>query len=235
VEAKLRKAGIPFNIYDHTIELPNSTDIAPVLTTDLDVVVQDLSSQRTGEYVARALKIVGKNAKVWDCCAASGGKSIMTYDLDNSVDLVVSDIRPPILHNLSGRFERAGIKKYRSFAADLATAKTGGQQYNLVIADLPCSGSGTWGRTPEELCFFSLKKLEHYQKLQQDILKNIFDNIKPGGVLLYFTCSVFREENEGMVDFIQENSKLVLSTMELVSGWESRADTMFMAMFTSPA
>jgi 16S rRNA (cytosine967-C5)-methyltransferase len=159
----------------------------------------------------------------------------MAYDLDNSIDLVVSDIRPPILHNLSGRFERAGIKKYRSFAADLATAKTGGQQYNLVIADLPCSGSGTWGRTPEELCFFSLKKLEHYQKLQQEILKNIIDNIKPGGVLLYFTCSVFREENEGMVDFIQKNSKLVLSTMELVSGWESRADTMFMAMFTSPA
>ncbi|HLO82777.1 MAG TPA: hypothetical protein VK166_17550 [Chitinophagaceae bacterium] len=235
VEAKLRTARIPFNIYGNTIELPNGTDIAPVLTTDLDVVVQDLSSQRTAEYVSAALQAVGKKAKVWDCCAASGGKSIMTYDLDSSIDLTVSDIRPAILHNLSGRFERAGIKKYRSFVADLSNANAGSQLYDLVIADVPCSGSGTWGRTPEELCFFSMQKLEHYNKLQQGILKNIEHNIKPGGVLLYFTCSVFRDENEAMVEFIVQNSKLVLSSMELVSGWESRADTMFMAMFTSPA
>ncbi len=235
VEAKLRSAHIPFNIFDHTIELPNSTDIAPVLTADLEVVVQDLSSQRTAEFVSKALEIVGKKARLWDCCAASGGKSIMAYDLDPSIDLTVSDIRPAILHNLTGRFERAGIKKYRSFVADLSIEKQSGQMFDLVIADVPCSGSGTWGRTPEELCYFSSVKLERYIDLQQIIIKNIESSIRPGGVLLYFTCSVFRDENEDMVEYILKNTKLELRSMQLTSGWESRADTMFMAMFTSPA
>lgn len=235
VEGHLRTARIPYNIYDQTVELANSTDIAPVLATDRDVVVQDLSSQRTGKLVANALELAGKGSKVWDCCAASGGKSIMAYDLDPSIDLTVSDIRPAILHNLSGRFDRAGIKKYRSFVADLSTETRRNEWYDIVIADVPCSGSGTWGRTPEELYFFSSSKLLRYQDLQKKIVKNIEGNIRPGGVLLYFTCSVFRDENEDMVEFIQTNTKLELVSMEVVSGWESRADTMFMSMFTLPA
>jgi 16S rRNA (cytosine967-C5)-methyltransferase len=235
VEGQLRTARIPYNIYDQTVELANSTDIAPVMATDRDVVVQDLSSQHTGKLVANALELAGKGAKVWDCCAASGGKSIMALDLDPSIDLAVSDIRPAILHNLSGRFERAGIKKYRSFVADLSTEKRRSELYDVIIADVPCSGSGTWGRTPEELYFFSSAKLERYQSLQKKIVKNIESNIRPGGVLLYFTCSVFRDENEDMVEYIQKNTKLELRSMEIVSGWESRADTMFMSMFTLPA
>jgi 16S rRNA (cytosine967-C5)-methyltransferase len=203
--------------------------------TDRDVVVQDLSSQRTGHLVANALSHVGEGARVWDCCAASGGKSIMTYDLDPSIDLTVSDVRPAILHNLSGRFERAGIKKYRSFVTDLSSEKRRNELYDVVIADVPCSGSGTWGRTPEELFFFSSAKLERYKDLQQKITTNVAGNIRPGGVLLYFTCSVFRDENENMVEYIQNNTKLELTSMEMVSGWESKADTMFMSMFTLPA
>jgi 16S rRNA (cytosine967-C5)-methyltransferase len=234
VEGQLRSAGIPCNIYNNTVELANSTDIAAVLAADDDVVVQDLSSQKMGKLIASALGHAGKGSKVWDCCAASGGKSMMTYDLDPAIQLTVSDIRPAILHNLSGRFERAGIKKYRSFVTDLISERSSSELFDVVISDVPCSGSGTWGRTPEELCFFSSSKLERYKELQQKIVKNIERNIRPGGVLLYFTCSVFRDENENMVEYIQKNTNLELNTMEFVSGWESRADNMFMAMFISP-
>jgi 16S rRNA (cytosine967-C5)-methyltransferase len=233
VESGLRKAGIPYNLFDHTIELANSTDIVNVLSTDRDVVVQDLSSQHTGEYIERAIRHTGPQARVWDCCAASGGKSIMAYDIEPSIELSVSDIRPSILENLSERFKKAGISKYHSFVADLTVQERSGF-YDVVMADVPCSGSGTWGRTPEEMCFFSSSKLERYTETQLKIVKNVSRNVKPGGSLLYLTCSVFRNENEGMVERIIKETKLELQSMELVGGWESGADTMFMALFHMP-
>jgi 16S rRNA (cytosine967-C5)-methyltransferase len=234
VESGLRKAGIPYNLFDHTIELANSTDILNVLATDKDVVVQDLSSQRTARFLERAIRDIGPQARVWDCCAASGGKSIMAFDIEPSIELSVSDIRNSILENLSERFKRAGIKKFHSFVADLTVQERSGF-YGVVMADVPCSGSGTWGRTPEEMCFFSSPKLERYTETQFKIVKNVSRNVKPGGSLLYLTCSVFRDENEGMVERIVKETKLELQSMELVGGWETRADTMFMALFHMPA
>jgi 16S rRNA (cytosine967-C5)-methyltransferase len=233
VESGLRRAGILYNLFDHTIELANSTDILNVLATDKDVVVQDLSSQRTAKFLERAIRDIGSRARVWDCCAASGGKSIMAYDLEPSIELSVSDIRPSILENLAERFKRAGIRKYHSFVADLSVQERSGF-YDVVMADVPCSGSGTWGRTPEELCSFSSAKLERYTETQLRIVKNVSRNVKPGGSLLYLTCSVFRDENEGMVERIGKETKLQLQSMELVGGWESRADTMFIALFQMP-
>ncbi|HSF46238.1 MAG TPA: hypothetical protein VLA58_09510, partial [Chitinophagaceae bacterium] len=233
VEAGLRKAGIPYNLFDHTVELANSTDILNALSTDKDVVVQDLSSQRTGQYIERAIRNTGPNARVWDCCAASGGKAIMAYDLEPSIELSVSDIRQSILENLAERFKRAGIKKYHSFIADLTSQERAGF-YDVVIADVPCSGSGTWGRTPEELCFFSSAKLQRYTDTQLKIIKNVSRNVKPGGMLVYLTCSVFREENEAMIERIVSETKLELQSMELAGGWESGADSMFMALFHQP-
>lgn len=235
VENILTASGIPHNIFDHTVELANATDISNVLAVDKDVVVQDLSSQRTGSYIRGVLDLIKGKPKVWDCCAASGGKSVLAYDIRKDIELSVSDLRPSIIQNLKQRFEKAGIKGYNSFVIDLATAPAEPASYDLVIADVPCSGSGTWGRTPEELCHFSSDRLSHYRNLQEKIMKNICKAIKPGGHLLYFTCSVYAEENEGMASFITANTDLVLKNMEIKSGWESGADSMFMAWFSAPA
>lgn len=234
VESGLRKAGIPYNIFDHTVEVANSTDLADVLTIDRDVIIQDLSSQRTGNYIRKAIDTIGKGARVWDCCAASGGKAMMAYDLDPTIELTVSDIRPSILENLSARFRRAGINKYHSFVSDLSSQPRTGF-YDIIIADVPCSGSGTWGRTPEEMFFFSSSKLDRYTDAQLKIVKNVSRNLRPGGILLYFTCSVYKDENEAMCNLISGETDLISESMELTGGWESGADSMFMAMFRKPA
>lgn len=235
VEQVLRKSGIPYNVFDHTIELANATDLGEILSIDQDVVVQDLSSQQTGDYIRGVLNLIPGKPGVWDCCAASGGKSLLAFDIRKEIDLTVSDLRPSILENLKKRFSRAGLQQYHAFACDLSHPQGGSRQYDLVMADVPCSGSGTWGRTPEELCWFSSDKLNRYAELQGRIIRNVRPSVKPGGHLLYFTCSVYREENEGMVSFIQEHTDLVLQSMELKSGWESGADSMFMAWFSAPA
>ncbi|HZI52794.1 MAG TPA: Fmu (Sun) domain-containing protein, partial [Chitinophagaceae bacterium] len=92
VREKLHNEGITFNeVSDTCLALPNSSKIDKIIELNKEAVVQDYSSQRTAELLFN-LKSKIKNLKlrVWDCCAASGGKSIMLYDLHPDIDLTVS-------------------------------------------------------------------------------------------------------------------------------------------------
>ena len=173
------------------------------------------------------------STKLWDCCAASGGKSIMAYDINPNIQLTVSDKRESILKNLHERFEKAGIKNYNSFIADLTTTnyKPPTTNFDLIIADVPCTGSGTWSRTPEQLYYFKEQKINEYSFLQKKIVENVIPHLKNNGHLLYITCSVFKKENEEVVDFIKEKFQLKLIKMELLKGYEMQSDTMFAALF----
>ena len=156
----------------------------------------------------------------------------MAYDLMPGIELTVSDIRNSILVNLQNRFTEAGIKKYNSFVADLSDSSfvSHHSSYDLMIADVPCSGSGTWGRTPEQLQFFNAKKIEDYATLQKKIVTNIVPYIRTDGFLLYITCSVFHKENEEVVSFVQENLQMELVEMNVLKGYDKKADTMFAAL-----
>ncbi len=222
---------------DDCIALPNSTKLDAILEIDKEVVVQDRNSQRVLNY----LKVSGiKNpVSVWDCCAASGGKSILAYDiLNGKIELTVSDIRESILSNLKKRFSTAGIKNYKSFVADLSSANSEDvarqlptANCQLLICDAPCTGSGTWSRTPEQLHFFKQKMIDVYVDKQKQIVSNVIPHLQTGGILIYITCSVFKKENEDMVTYIKEKFHLQLLQMELLKGYDKKADSMFTAVF----
>ena len=207
-----------------TLRLPNGFKVEAHFTPDNEVVVQDYSSQRIAEF----LQSPEPPHTFWDACAASGGKSILAHDLYPAMDLTVSDIRESILANLRARFGAAGIKKYHSFLADL----TRGDIVNLpvahlVLADVPCTGSGTWGRTPEDLFFFNPRGIDNYQITQRKILANIATHLAPGAKLVYSTCSVFKKENEEMVAFLRENFAMQPEKTETLVGYPIHADTLF--------
>ncbi|GGB04543.1 Fmu (Sun) domain-containing protein [Puia dinghuensis] len=212
-----------------TYRLPNGFKVEEHLTPDREVVIQDYSSQRVAEF----LQDTEAPHSFWDACAASGGKSILAHDLYPDMDITVSDVRESILNNLRTRFQTAGIKKYHSFLVDL----THNDIVNLpvaalVLADTPCTGSGTWGRTPEELYFFHSKAITRYQMMQRQILTNIATLLSPGATLVYCTCSVFKRENEEMAAFIRDGFGLQLHRMENLIGYPHRADTLFAARFS---
>lgn len=217
------------------IALPNNTKIDELLLINKEVVVQDYSSQRIADFL-ELTKPKTQNSKlsVWDCCAASGGKSILAYDVLGNIDLTVSDVRSSIIHNLKQRFAAAAITKYHSFVADLtsSTSNIPDLTSDIIICDVPCSGSGTWGRTPEQLHFFSTEKIDYYSNLQKQIVQNVIPHVKQGGYFLYITCSVFKKENEEVVDVILANSSLQLLKKEVLVGYDKKADTMFGALFT---
>lgn len=229
VMMKLRESKIDFTLMEpFSIRLPSGYKIEELVEINKEAAIQDYSSQRTGNFLPPRDAFHGKPA-VWDCCAASGGKAMMAYDFLNPIDLTVTDIRESILINLRNRFKQAGINNFRSFVTDLAINKNN-QQFDLIIADVPCTGSGTWGRAPENLCFFKDESLRRYADLQKNILKNISSSVKQGGYLLYITCSIFREENENIVEYISQESGLSLVRKEVIKGYDQKADTMFAAL-----
>ncbi len=231
VRTKLSDAAIPFQeLSDATLALSNGTKLDTILEIDKEVVIQDLNSQRVKLLLPSQLP---SPVRIWDCCAASGGKSILVYDHLGKVSLTVSDARSSILHNLKQRFERAGIDRYDAFIADLSvsTFNYTGEPYDLVICDAPCTGSGTWSRTPEQLAFFSTDKITLYTALQRKITQNVSKTIQPGGYLLYITCSLFRRENEEIVkQLLEQNHSLELVVQQLMTGYHQKSDTMFAAL-----
>jgi len=233
VQTALQKAAIRFTAVDQQcISMPAATKVEAVIQLNKEAVIQDYSSQQTGALMLTAAGN-GPLHQVWDCCAASGGKSILAKDSLDNIELTVSDIRSSVLNNLKKRFTEAAIKNYTLLQADL-TKPTSNQlhlHFDLVIADAPCTGSGTWGRTPERLSYFDRKEIDHYSQLQQKIVTSVIPCIKNGGYLLYITCSVFEKENEEIVDFIRGDSNMQLLQTAVLKGYTMKADTMFAALF----
>lgn len=220
------------------VELPPATNADAFFIIDKEVVVQDINSQQVLNYLflneRSLLKPIGKVISVWDCCAASGGKSLLAYDmLKGKLDITVSDIRLSIIQNLHQRFKRADLKIYKYFIEDSGDKikKSAALSYQLIICDAPCTGSGTWGRTPEQLCYFKPALLKDYSDRQKRIVSNVATHLLKDGIFVYITCSVFKEENEIIADFIVAELGLTLLHQEILAGFDVKGDTMFVAIF----
>lgn len=239
VREKLAKAGLPFrDISQNCIAIESGTKIDNVLALDYEAMIQDLNSQRTGELMWQAVKYIPVPfISAWDCCAGSGGKSIMLFDIHQQMNLTVSDVRETIIRNLKKRFAEHGIKNYQVVMADISKGPppfSAASKFNLIIADVPCTGSGTWSRTPEQLYYFDHQAIAPYSYHQRKIVSNIIPHLGPGGYLLYITCSVFKRENEDNITFMQQQYQLDLVRMELLKGYNKKADTMFAALLQKP-
>ncbi len=229
VLGKLKETETRFELRsENCLSVANGIKINELLKVGQEVIIQDFSSQKVGDIIAPFMK--SKQLSIWDCCAASGGKSIMMYDINNEIDLTVTDIRESILENLAERFAEAGLKKYKSKLIDLTQKTYFEDKFDLIVADVPCTGSGTWARTPEQLYFFNAKKINEYADLQYNIVSNAIPNLKVGGYLVYITCSVFEMENEAQVKKLAENYGLNVILTHTLVGYNNKADSMFIAI-----
>ena len=226
VKALLTKESIVFKDEGNgCLALPNGTRLETIFPQQNWFEVQDFSSQQTAQYFKPQ-----KWEAWWDACAASGGKSLLLHELQPDLKLVVSDIRESILANLDERFQQAGLIKYQKKIIDL-TQNVDPELHNYafdgIILDAPCSGSGTWGRTPEMISQFQPQKIEFFQRLQQTIAVNVIKYLKPGKPLIYITCSAFKLENEAAINFMVSELRMKVEEQTVLKGYENKADTMF--------
>ncbi|MEZ5018184.1 MAG: hypothetical protein R2800_14090 [Flavipsychrobacter sp.] len=226
------KEGVEYEqLTDTCIALPNGTPIDKMLPEHM-YVVQDASSQAVGDFLNPQ-----PEEEWWDACSGAGGKSLLVKDIEPLVNLTVSDARRTILVNLKERFRKYShilptVHKVDVTNADKLKSKLEDSLFDHVLCDVPCTGSGTWARTPEQYYFFQQDTLEDFNKRQTNIAVNAAAYLKEGGKLYYITCSVFREENENVVAEITKQTGLQLEHQQIIKGIENRADNMFIAILT---
>jgi 16S rRNA (cytosine967-C5)-methyltransferase len=233
VKAELSKAEVIFKDEGNgCLSLPNGTRLDAIFPKQHWFEVQDYSSQQTAQFFKP-----NKWDSWWDACAASGGKSLLLHSSQPDIKLVVSDIRESILSNLDERFQQAGIYKYQKKLLDLTENNEQllfNYEFDGIILDAPCSGSGTWGRTPEMISQFDQHRTDFFKRLQQSIIPNVTKHLKPGAPIIYITCSAFKAENEDAVDFMVKELGLKLEETRVLKGYERKADTMFVARLVAP-
>ncbi len=153
------------------------------------VELQDAASQWA---VAQVPVVSG--ARVLDYCAGGGGKALAFADLYQA-RVAAHDIAPQRMSDLPARAARAGLQI--DILPTSALAQNG--PFDVVFCDAPCSGSGTWRRTPDAKWRFSASDLERLIQSQIDVLTSAAPLVAPGGTLVYATCSVLACENGDII------------------------------------
>ena len=181
--------------------------------------------QDTETLVEEALKVIEPGMRVLDLCAAPGGKStqLATY-LGDSGLLVSNEINTQRSRILSQNIERMGIKNAIVTNEDsfvLASHFPG--FFNAIQVDAPCSGEGMFRKLPEAIEQWSVENVAICAARQKKILDNAAVMLKPGGTIVYSTCTFSKEENEDVIEyFLERHPDFTLEEMERF--WPHKVD-----------
>ena len=159
--------------------------------------VQDASSQLVAEFLN-----VKPGMKVVDACAGAGGKSLHLANLmDNKGQIIALDIYGNKLAELKRRAKRNGAHNIETRLIDSTkTIKKLYGKIDKVLIDAPCSGLGILRRNPDAKWKLQPDFIENIKKTQQEILQQYSKMVKPGGTMVYATCSILPSENQKQVE-----------------------------------
>ncbi len=203
--------------------------------------IQDLASQCVAHVAAPK-----PGQQWWDTCAGGGGKTLHLASLmQNRGTVLATDLRAAALDELKLRARRAKFGNIRTKTWQGEPVPQFKERFDGVLVDTPCSCSGTWRRTPDGRWNTTPEQLEKFTTLQLQLLTNAAQAVKPGGTLVYSTCSMLRAENQGVVEkFLAANPDFVLTPhanpidgkptlgMSQIWPWQGDCDAMFTAKMT---
>jgi 16S rRNA (cytosine967-C5)-methyltransferase len=170
--------------------------------------VQDASSQLVAPFLQAA-----PGMRVIDACAGAGGKSLHLASLMQNRGRIVSmDVDAYKLKELNKRSRRNGVNIIETRLIDSTKViKRQFETADCVLLDVPCSGLGVLRRNPDAKWKLSEKFIDEVRNTQQQILKEYSQMLKPGGKLVYATCSILPSENQLQVkSFLDNNSQYTL-------------------------
>lgn len=190
--------------------------------------MQDVGSQMIASLVA-----IKPGDLFLDFCSGSGGKSLaIAPKMKGKGQIFLHDIRPQALLEAKKRLRRAGIQNAQCTDPDHPQLKKLIGKCDWVLIDVPCSGTGTLRRNPDQKWKIDASSLERLIPLQKEIIKKAVPYVKPGGRLVYATCSLLAEENEMQAEWIAQQFPLNLETPPLfLKPQEKGSDGFFGAVF----
>lgn len=174
------------------------------------VEVQDVSSQRLGHFIRPR-----EGSRILDACAGTGGKSLHLASLTaNRAAIFATDIYPAKLDMLDRRVKRDGATSVRRLPPDDLHHPG---KFDLILLDVPCTGSGTLRHKPEAKLRLNRQVVEQKIELQRLIVNDNIPRLADGGEIIYSTCSIFHAENRGQVDFFINKYGLKLLDESVIS------------------
>lgn len=189
--------------------------------------VQDASSQKVAAFLN-----VQPGMHVIDACAGAGGKTLHLSSLMQSKGRIISmDTEAWKLDELKKRAKRAGAQNIETRVIDNKTISKLKNSADRVLLDVPCSGLGVIKRNPDAKWKLKPEFINNIIQTQQHILAEYSQMVKPGGYLVYATCSILPSENNQQVElFLKNNTSFELLKQEIVSPFSSGFDGFFMAL-----
>lgn len=212
-------AGIRFNKKESLTSLPEFKEGLFEIQDEGSQLVASLVDPQPGEQVL-------------DYCSGSGGKSLaIAPQMKGKGQIYLHDIRPSILIEARRRLRRAGVQNSQTLEPDHPRLASLKNKIDWVLADVPCSGSGTYRRNPDMKWKADRSLLERLAAEQRKIFIQAVSFVRPGGHIVYATCSLFPKENEEQVDYFLKTLPLRLKKPPLATFPEQTVPMVFSAPF----
>ena len=230
-------------LYDRYIQVPADAKLKLILESD-SFAKGEFSMQNPSAYEVVKLLDLKPGLKVWDACAAPGGKAALMAEMDSSLDILASDVSETRMLKMHDLVDRLGLTNVRVECRDvlaldpsteftLSLSKglddTRSSKFDRILLDVPCSNMGVIARRPESVYRITPESVKELAELQYAILQAASAKLAPGGILVYATCSPDPEETTKIVNrFVKENPEFEKHGDAVLPGTEdSRFDGFF--------
>ena len=178
----------------HAWKVTGAIDIA----RDADYLAGNFSIQSGGSMLACLALDVKRGQQILDCCAAPGGKTCYVAELMNGTGRIQAwDIHENRVRLIEAQARRLGLENIRPMIRDATKRREDLYgSMDAVLLDAPCSGLGFMSQKPDLKLRVTEKSIEELTALQSELLETVCEYVKPGGTLVYSTCSILKDENE---------------------------------------
>ncbi len=173
-------------LYDRYIQVPEDAKLKPILESE-SFAKGEFSMQNPSAYEVVKLLDLKPGQKVWDACAAPGGKSALMGEMDSSLDILASDVSAFRVEKMHDVVDRLGLRNVRLECIDALSPQQ--SKFDRILLDVPCSNMGVMPRRPESKYRITQNSMKELAELQYGILESASARLAEGGVLVYATCS----------------------------------------------
>ena len=197
-------------LYDRYIQVPEDAKLKAILESDA-FANGEFSLQNPSAYEVVKLLDLKHGQKVWDACAAPGGKSALMSEMEPALDILASDVSEFRVEKMHDLVDRLGLKNVRLECIDvLACNGVVDGKFDRILLDVPCSNMGVMARRPESKYRITPESVKELAELQYGILESASATLAQDGVLVYATCSPDPVETTQVVNrFVKAHPEFV--------------------------
>ena len=186
-------------LYDRYVQVPENVKLKTILESE-SFAKGEFSLQNPAAYLVVKLLDLKPGLKVWDACAAPGGKSALMAEMDSSLDILASDVSENRVLKMQDVVNRLGLTNVRVECRDALHMAHSSLNFDRILLDVPCSNMGVISRRPEAVYRLSPDSIKELTELQYSLLESASKKLADGGILVYATCSPDPDETTKVIN-----------------------------------